>query len=695
MANKQLKELALRLNIDVDKLEQVKELNNLLTVIQKQLSTATDPVVIKNLQEAAVATTKELQSLGFEVDKVNAASIRAKAGTKVLTDGFDSVKNSAALAGANVIAISQVAADLPFGLKGIANNLTQLSQLFVSLTIQAGGFKNAMTALSGAFKGPLGLIVVINSVIAALQGKQMAQEKANREAKEAAKLTKEQKEALEGVAAANKIFNDELKIQKELQTDINRLTKEQLLQEFSDLPKEIDALKDALKLADQELSRVSEGFNNLDPALLASGVGFENVTKSVQVATNEQARLQGQLKASEERLKALNEVLNPKEKKGPKEKSAEQLLKERLAFFDKIQSAIEDADSREIRSTQKKYDDLIDELKKYGKRYIPQINDLEEEKNRAIARLEEKHKDIVKKAREEVRVFLLNEQEKELDDLAKFYDEQLKKAIEFYGAESAQAIAITKKKNEELNKLRRKQADDADDDADDAEDLLLTEEEKKIKKVIKTFDKATELVAGNSELQAKLVAKKIEKIREIEKKGNENAEGDLKDSTELRLELVGSLLGGIADLYATFDTGDEERNKRNFERGKVFAIAETIISTILSAQKSYQALSGVGPAGPVLGAIAAAAATASGLARIAQIKNTEYKSKTPPKDVSSSKSTPDKFGAGQTGFSAVTPVVPGQGIPGQGKIKVFVTQSDIRDAMDKEDSRNRRVQIVK
>lgn len=82
---------------------------------------------------------------------------------------------------------------------------------------------------------------------------------------------------------------------------------------------------------------------------------------------------------------------------------------------------------------------------------------------------------------------------------------------------------------------------------------------------------------------------------------------------EQKLAVASEVAGSIAGLF------DEQTAAY-----KLFASAQTIISTYSSATKSYDALAGIPYVGPALGGIAAAAAIAAGLANLAQINDVQF-----------------------------------------------------------------------
>jgi hypothetical protein len=87
---------------------------------------------------------------------------------KTTQDGLNPMIDKTGLAGATLVELGRTISDLPYGIRGIANNLSQLSTLMTTLIATTGGLKNGWDAIKQAFMGPLGLIVVFQAVIAAV-----------------------------------------------------------------------------------------------------------------------------------------------------------------------------------------------------------------------------------------------------------------------------------------------------------------------------------------------------------------------------------------------------------------------------------------------------------------------------------------------------------------------------------------------
>jgi hypothetical protein len=171
-----------------------------------------------------------------------------------------------------------------------------------------------------------------------------------------------------------------------------------------------------------------------------------------------------------------------------------------------------------------------------------------------------------------------------------------------------------------------------------------------------------------------------------------------EEATQARFELTLGGLKAIGDLAASFAGKSEEQQKRAFNVQKAANIAMATIETYLSAASAYKSqLLIPTPDAPIRAAIAAGVAIASGLARVAAISKTQFKSTAPPTNTGAGGSIPTGGGGGQQPPAAfnpnVTPTNPtGQPNPqgGQnGTTRVIVVESDIRRVTTRVDAAER------
>lgn len=213
-----------------------------------------------------------------------------------------------------------------------------------------------------------------------------------------------------------------------------------------------------------------------------------------------------------------------------------------------------------------------------------------------------------------------------------------------------------------------------------------------------TFEnKRYEILKSNKELNndelRKLEADHLLKISELADKQRKEQEEKEKQALERRqrniqfgIDSTVQGLQTLQSLVTAFAGKSEAQQKKAFEVNKAAQIAETIISTISGAQKAYtsQLIPG-DPTSPIRGAIAAALTIAGGIARVRQIEQTKFESK------SSSSMSSGGGGGGEFAPNLNAPVsntstnLSSIGFGGQESepVKVFVTETDISSTQNK------------
>ena len=170
-----------------------------------------------------------------------------------------------------------------------------------------------------------------------------------------------------------------------------------------------------------------------------------------------------------------------------------------------------------------------------------------------------------------------------------------------------------------------------------------------------------------------------------------------------RVQLVHDSLQAISDITSLFANKNEKDQKRVFEIQKAVSMAQTIISTIESAQAAFKnaltsPISKLMPDGGISLAVAAAGiATAAGVAKLKQIKDTKFQSSSAP-------TNPDSNGGGRKEPS-INPTINQQrqivgnttGAMGNqtqtNDIKVYVTETDISSRQGRVDEIRRRALV--
>ena len=106
---------------------------------------------VDDLKKGLVQADKGIKTFGKSTE---ALGKKQKAMTGQLTRGTVPALTS----------FSQVVQDAPFGIRGVANNIQQLTMQMGHLSTNAGGVKNALKSMVGALAGPAGILLAVSLV---------------------------------------------------------------------------------------------------------------------------------------------------------------------------------------------------------------------------------------------------------------------------------------------------------------------------------------------------------------------------------------------------------------------------------------------------------------------------------------------------------------------------------------------------
>jgi hypothetical protein len=109
------------------------------------------------------------QEFGNFAKTVNATDFnKFKQGLDSATKSQQNLKNASGSATSAALELGRVIQDAPYGIRGMANNITQLASQLAFATKDAGSFKGAIKEMIGALKGPLGVVLAISAVVSIL-----------------------------------------------------------------------------------------------------------------------------------------------------------------------------------------------------------------------------------------------------------------------------------------------------------------------------------------------------------------------------------------------------------------------------------------------------------------------------------------------------------------------------------------------
>ena len=129
---------------------------------------------VRNLKGQIVATQVPVKQLRAEFGNfaktVNATNFnKFNSELKKTGSAVAQMKTASGGATSSVLELGRVIQDAPYGLRGMANNITQLASQMAFATKSAGGFGKALKEMGKAMAGPLGVVFLISLVVSAME----------------------------------------------------------------------------------------------------------------------------------------------------------------------------------------------------------------------------------------------------------------------------------------------------------------------------------------------------------------------------------------------------------------------------------------------------------------------------------------------------------------------------------------------
>ena len=129
--------------------------------------------VVRNLKGQIVATKVPVKQLANEFGNlsktVNATKFnKFNAGLKTASKANKNLGDASGAATSSVMELSRVVSDAPYGIRGMANNITQLISQMGFAAKKAGGLGGALKEMGKQFMGPLGIVFLVTAAVSAL-----------------------------------------------------------------------------------------------------------------------------------------------------------------------------------------------------------------------------------------------------------------------------------------------------------------------------------------------------------------------------------------------------------------------------------------------------------------------------------------------------------------------------------------------
>ena len=181
---------------------------------------------------------------------------------KELNKSTQGVANASGSATSAALELGRVIQDAPYGIRGMANNITQLASQLAFATKDAGSFKGAIKGMISALNGPLGIVLAISAVVSALDYLYGANKKATESVNEfnnsiADSYTKiNRMEVLKGVMDDNtQSVDNQKQAFKELK-EMGYDPAKRSLDEFIESQKKLVVVNAGIKAVEDELKKI-------------------------------------------------------------------------------------------------------------------------------------------------------------------------------------------------------------------------------------------------------------------------------------------------------------------------------------------------------------------------------------------------------------------------------------------------------
>ena len=296
--------------------------------------------------------------------------------------------------------LGRVVSDMPYGIRGVANNLSQFASQMAFSAKATGSLKLAIKDLWKALMGPLGVLIAIQAVIAALD--HFSQKK-----KESSKVSKEHNDALRKEVETLQGYNNVTINASSSINDMNNAIiaaaasskdfRKALSQTNSDLTSQQEALKRVLEEKENQLELDDKllKLNSLNKKLKGERRSIEEIEAAIKRATEleiertrgagmgaigiakyygeERDRLRGIIGQLEQRKKLMEDIANLFKPERKVNKDSIEGLKIQIAQQEKLREQVSwhssqwDFYTKKIEKLQKRIKAITGETEKVGK----------------------------------------------------------------------------------------------------------------------------------------------------------------------------------------------------------------------------------------------------------------------------------------------------------------------------------------
>lgn len=224
-------------------------------VLKVQVEQGGSTVTLKNFENQVIKSGVAIKDLSNSIGNFTASKLKMDGKVKVTTDQFKRLEKSVGgfktATGASTSAtleLGRVLSDMPYGIRGVANNLQQLASnlFFMSKATDAAtgksvGFGGALKNLIGGLIGPAGILIAFQGIIAAFDYFSGGAEKASNSSSDFKEDLDDLVTTLDNLSISQSNTNDKILEYIEYRTLAAKSDEElkELTEELADLDEEI------------------------------------------------------------------------------------------------------------------------------------------------------------------------------------------------------------------------------------------------------------------------------------------------------------------------------------------------------------------------------------------------------------------------------------------------------------------------
>ncbi len=336
-------------------------------VLKIKVEKGESTVTLKNFENQVIKSGVAIKDLSNSIGNFTTSKLKMDGQVKVTTDQFKRLEKSVGgfktAAGASTSAtleLGRVFSDMPYGIRGVANNLQQLASnlFFMSkatdvATGKSVGFMGAIKKLLGGLIGPAGILIAFQGVIAlfdyfssgakkaeeaadsfdvsvsslnkTLYENYISQEDVNDKIKEylvlqsmKGRMSEKEKERLVKIKEAEGKINEQLKVQENQRKEIAKYKAEGNEKAAKFLEKQIEDNKVINYYRDIQIKLLKESqveFDKTKQALDSFNAAEEGTLKALKQSKKEFERKRETLSKTSEKYKELSKDIEDTQKK--------------------------------------------------------------------------------------------------------------------------------------------------------------------------------------------------------------------------------------------------------------------------------------------------------------------------------------------------------------------------------------------